>query len=225
MACGSSACPCRLPNEDLDFADSVPVKAERQEIKGNTVYISGPMSGWDHNNALAFKVRATKLRDKGFSVISPPELDQMEGKPISYQAAMRRDFKALTDCDYISVLDGAGSSVGATSEIAVAAKLMGIQELDENGNVVLSRSILQQAELLVGGDRQKAYGHPSVDFERTAALWSAALGIKIAKEMVPIFMMLVKISREINRHKEDNLIDLAGYAATAQMLHDTPTGT
>ena len=36
---------------------------------------------------------------------------------------------------------------------------------------------------------------------------------------VPALNILQKMAREMFRHKRDNLRDIAGYAATAQMLH------
>ena len=33
-------------------------------------------------------------------------------------------------------------------------------------------------------------------------------------------MIGVKLSRECNEHKRDNLIDIAGYALTVQMIED-----
>ena len=36
--------------------------------------------------------------------------------------------------------------------------------------------VLKQAEALITGDRQEAYGPPSVNFSRIAAGWSVILG-------------------------------------------------
>lgn len=81
-------------------------------------------------------------------------------------------------------------------------------------------SVLQEAQRLVYGDRQDAYGHPYDDYTRTARMWEAILGLspyKITPRIACLMMAAVKISREVNAPKRDNLTDLAGYAACAQM--------
>lgn len=82
----------------------------------------------------------------------------------------------------------------------------------------MSESILQEAERLVNGDRQTDYGHPIEDFRRTAQMWSAILGADVEPQQVGLCMMAVKISRQCNRPKRDNLVDAAGYAETVDMV-------
>ena len=76
-------------------------------------------------------------------------------------------------------------------------------------------SILTEAHGLVHGDRQASYGHPAVDFGRTAALVNIMLASKLAKDLGPedvaMIMVAVKLSRECHEHKRDNLVDACGY--------------
>lgn len=81
-------------------------------------------------------------------------------------------------------------------------------------------NILEEANKLVHGDRQADYGHPIDDFSRTAKMWSAILGCEVTPVQVGLCMCAVKISRQVNRPKRDNLVDLAGYAATVEMVID-----
>ena len=87
-------------------------------------------------------------------------------------------------------------------------------------------SVLLEAEGLVHGARQRDYGHPLDDFGCTAAMWSAWLShkyhrpINLSPEDVGMLMCMVKISREANAPKRDNLVDLAGYAETVNMVLD-----
>ena len=83
-----------------------------------------------------------------------------------------------------------------------------------------SLSILEEADKLVTTDRQNDYGHPAEDFARAAALWSAIIGKQITPRQIALCMIAIKISRECHRHKRDNLVDIAGYAKTLQMLED-----
>lgn len=66
--------------------------------------------------------------------------------------------------------------------------------------------------------RGSDYGHPKEDFTRTAAMWSAFLGVTITPLQVPLLMILLKVSREQHKHKQDNIDDIQGYAETINML-------
>lgn len=77
-------------------------------------------------------------------------------------------------------------------------------------------SILHEAYSLVHGPRQESYGHPFDDLTRTGRMWGAILGTAdIPAETVALCLVAVKISREVNGHKHDNLVDMAGYAEVA----------
>lgn len=66
----------------------------------------------------------------------------------------------------------------------------------------------------VTGPRQRDYAHPRINFQRIADLWSPIFGIQVTPEQVAMAMIQVKISREMNRHTRDNVVDLIGYALT-----------
>ena len=155
----------------------------------------------------------------GHSVISPPDMDAAEKTTPTWDSAMRRDIKALMECDAITMLPGWERSEGARIEKEVCDRLR-IKEIDEHGKLVTTRTILQEAQDLIGGDRQASYGHPRDDFKRTAGMWSSYLGHPILPEDIPLMMVLLKTSREKNRHKRDNLVDMCGYAGTTMMLYE-----
>ena len=81
-------------------------------------------------------------------------------------------------------------------------------------------NILQEADKITDGDREKCYGSPLHDFTRVAKLWSVILGAEVKPEHVALCMIQIKISREINKHKRDNLVDIAGYARVLEKLLD-----
>lgn len=81
-------------------------------------------------------------------------------------------------------------------------------------------NILEEANQLVNGDRNKDYGSPLEDFTRTARLWSVILGVEVTPEQVGMCMILLKVSRQCNKHKRDNLVDIAGYAHTLEKVFD-----
>lgn len=64
----------------------------------------------------------------------------------------------------------------------------------------------------VRAERAAAYSVQLDDFYSIAKLWQAYLGYKITNEMVAHMMMLLKIGRDMVNDREDNLIDIIGYA-------------
>lgn len=88
------------------------------------------------------------------------------------------------------------------------------------------KSVCQEADELVSGARQSTYGHPFQNFTETAQIWQAILGRKLAPgaritpEEVGLCMIGVKIAREVNKPKRDNLVDICGYAKTLEMCKD-----
>lgn len=81
------------------------------------------------------------------------------------------------------------------------------------------QSILNDALKCVCGDREQDYGSPEDSFQAIANLWIDYLGAKgmpvdIEPKDVSAMLALLKIARIATGHgKEDNWIDLAGYAA------------
>lgn len=81
------------------------------------------------------------------------------------------------------------------------------------------KEILDRACSCVNGDRQQDYGTPEDSFSKIADLWSAwmsddELAIEFSAVDVAIMLALLKIARISTGHaKDDNWVDLAGYAA------------
>lgn len=74
--------------------------------------------------------------------------------------------------------------------------------------------ILDTAKTCVVGDREQDYGSPESNFGRIAGLWTIYLGCPVTAKDVAAMLALLKIARIASGHaKEDNWVDLAGYAA------------
>ena len=82
-----------------------------------------------------------------------------------------------------------------------------------------SETVLEEAQRIIHGDRPAAYGHPLDDFARTGRLWGAVLGIHdVPAETVALMLAMVKVSRQVNLPKRDNLVDLVGYTGCIERI-------
>lgn len=82
---------------------------------------------------------------------------------------------------------------------------------------------LKSADKCVNGNREQDYGTPEDNFGTIAAMWNAYLHSVHKSDLeshdVAAMMGLVKIARISSGHgKEDNWVDLAGYAACGAEL-------
>ena len=76
--------------------------------------------------------------------------------------------------------------------------------------------ILETATSYVTKDRQAQYGSPEDNFKIIAELWEVYTGIPLSAHDVAVMMCLLKIARIASgQKKDDNYVDLAGYAACA----------
>jgi hypothetical protein len=74
--------------------------------------------------------------------------------------------------------------------------------------------ILDTAKSYVCQDRQASYDTPENNFTRIAQMWSAYKGVPFQPHDVAAMMALLKIARIASSPgKDDNWVDLAGYAA------------
>ena len=91
--------------------------------------------------------------------------------------------------------------------------------------------ILKTAENIVNGDREKQYGKAEDNFNTIANLWADYLSAKdeptdIKPKDVAAMLALLKIARIASGHaKEDNWVDLAGYAACGGEIETGGSGS
>lgn len=81
-----------------------------------------------------------------------------------------------------------------------------------------AKTILEEAQSLIFGDRNRHYGHPRDNFLMIGKLWSALLGIEVEPRMVARMMAAMKLARDVNLPQRDNLVDGAGYLGCAERL-------
>ena len=92
-----------------------------------------------------------------------------------------------------------------------------------NAKTFSSETILEEAERLVGGDRQWAYDHPKDNCTRIGQIWGTILERdSIPPETVALMMIGLKVARQMFRPTRDNLVDIAGYSRVIDLILETP---
>ena len=84
------------------------------------VYISGPMTGYPDLNFPAFNAKAKELRDRGYDVVNPVDINP--DPSADWYDCIVADILAMRDCTTIYMLDGWYMSAGANIERWVAIK-------------------------------------------------------------------------------------------------------
>jgi hypothetical protein len=99
--------------------------------------------------------------------------------------------------------------------------------VDNPDEIPVRAQVLQEAERLITGDRNKQYGPPALNFNRIAAYWNQYLSDNpppVKGSDVAMMMVLVKIAREAHGHKDDSTVDAAGYLGLYEELRQEEEG-
>ncbi len=92
--------------------------------------------------------------------------------------------------------------------------------LNREGKLTQRGQILEEANKIVNGARNEAYGKPEDNFNLIAGFWSDYLDKKITAHDVAIMMVLLKVARtQSGTGSMDNYIDIAGYSACAGEIY------
>lgn len=205
------------------------VKAGVEEAPGYLeydVYLSGPMTGYDHLNEPEFVRVAGQIRDSGLTVYSPIEhpiiAAHTTNNPDGYRYYLPPDVQAVCKSRAIALLKGWSASKGAQIELAVA-RAIGMPVLD--AYTLEPLTIDQEAHAYVHGARRNTYGHPLDDYGRTAALVSIRLADYLKRpldaEACVAFMQMVKISRLTQSPDHlDSQVDLIGYTLCDALIRE-----
>lgn len=91
--------------------------------------------------------------------------------------------------------------------------------------MVEEESILDEAKRITDSDRMSEYGHPKKSLSTIAKYWNVYLdrkgfSLNLTPKDVSIMMILLKIARESNKSKRDNLVDISGYARLASIIEE-----
>ena len=94
-----------------------------------------------------------------------------------------------------------------------------------------AETIFSEAERLIYGERNDAYGHPRDDYAQTAKMITGVLlpklrpGVEVSIRDALLIMVCVKVSREARKHKRDNCTDGAGYWGCIMRAEEDPLPT
>ena len=94
----------------------------------------------------------------------------------------------------------------------------------EMPNAKRPKNILEEAFKIINGARKQAYGPVEESFEKIAQCWNAILGNKLKPEEtisgvdVALLMIALKTVRHSVGQSRDDLVDICGYAALAEIL-------
>ena len=70
---------------------------------------------------------------------------------------------------------------------------------------------MQEADNLINGQRREDYGDAVHNFNRIAIGWSAILDIPVTEQQVALCMAWLKMARQVDGAKRDNIVDGIGY--------------
>jgi len=139
---------------------------------------------------------------------------------VSYVWQVRKKLEKDIDTDTRVNMDAHTSGV----QFDAPKKEAGALDHWENA-VDTPKSILNEAQHIIWGDREKTYGEPDVNLKRISGMWNAYMSAKaqggsttIEPEDVCWMMVMLKASRQMNALKRDNLVDAAGYIGLIERI-------
>jgi hypothetical protein len=81
-------------------------------------------------------------------------------------------------------------------------------------------TLCDEARRVIYGDREETYGHPSANLDRIAKIWSVIFGVDVTPEQVCWAMVGMKMAREVNAKKDDNIVDSFGYLMLIERVRE-----
>lgn len=85
----------------------------------------------------------------------------------------------------------------------------------------MSKSILTEADSIVNGERATDYGSAHESFWKIGRILQLISNDSDTADITACKTLIaVKLTRESNKHKRDNLVDLCGYAELLNRLHE-----
>jgi Domain of unknown function (DUF4406)/Domain of unknown function (DUF6378) len=202
-----------------------------------SVYIAGPMTGFENCNYPIFNALAAHLRSQGFIVKNPAENFGGDQGHELYEY-IELDLEMVMDTEGIVLMPGWRDSEGSRLE-ATAAKALNhtfyeatladgkppgnpdswsVTEIDTPATTG-TEGIEAEARALVWGQRNAQYGPPALDFACVGRKWAATLSAHtqshigdIPPEIVAVMLTDLKTARQARTPEHrDSRVDAVGY--------------
>lgn len=228
-----------IPGEpELNGGTNITAKSP-VHVTGPSVYIAGPMTGFEEHNYPLFNALATYLRDEGFVVRNPAENFGGDQTRKLYEY-IELDLEMVMDTEGIVLMPGWRDSEGSRMEATVAKALnhkfyearladgeicdltdpaaWTVEPVDAPASTE-SEGIESEARALVWGKRNVQYGPPALDFTCVGRKWAATLSAHaqthindIPPEIVAVMLTDLKTARQARTPEHrDSRIDAVGY--------------
>lgn len=191
------------------------------------IALAGGITGLPDHNKPAFHAAARNLMAAGWDVLNPA--DTAGGRVDLPKAVyMLQSIRNVLDAGALYTLAGWEFSEGARLEYAVARicakrwydEILSVPKLPSPRNKPLPWKMnpLERVAGIVYGDRNRGYGHPVDDFARQVQLIEAATGNRLSRRDIAKLGISFKLSRDFQQPKDDNALDIMGYALTMLMV-------
>lgn len=160
----------------------------------------------------------------GSSLIRPGDLVATVGDSLFPEGVRARVRQVSPGMLRVAWLDEVSPEVRAVDGGWTEARFRKVENMTENNDALLKDDSAGRGAALAHGDRQKAYGHPKVSFDRIGNFWSTYLSApevdpeNLTAEDVGHMMNLLKISRSITDKGDDTIDDIEGYVTCIRMI-------
>jgi Domain of unknown function (DUF4406)/Domain of unknown function (DUF6378) len=227
-----------------DVTVGISTRAADAELNGGTnitakpsLYIAGPMTGFENHNYPLFSALAACLRAQGYVVKNPAESFGGDQTRELYEY-IELNLEMVMDTEAIVLMPGWRDSEYARMEAAVAKALnhafyeATVSEgappdqadswsITETGTpaTTAAEGIETDARALVFGERDIQYGPPTLDFTCMGRKWAATLSAHlqahvddIPPEIVAVMLTDLKTTRQARTPEHrDSRVDAVGY--------------
>jgi hypothetical protein len=184
------------------------------------VYIAYPMTNYPNLNKQEGEWCSDVWKKYGYEAVDPGKLfDYDENTP--QNIARKEALKLMLSCDFVAVSPMWKQSPESFvhMEIAVARAIgMPVFKAHIVPPTPLEETVLEEANRIIHGKREKDYGHPTVALNRIRDLWDSYLQMEKGNKPLSAYdvanlFILSKMARVVSDpFNRDSWVDMAGYA-------------
>lgn len=194
-------------------------------------HINNPARHFDGDQGLSWEIYIAKAID---AVLNSEAIVVLPGWMESPGARLEIAIATVVGhVTYSAVIDGLNNTyryvkrdVGDPRSLVGALVGIGSHPLIPPADVKTQKSQMphEEAAFLVHGDRQADYGHPYDNYKRLSLVWTGLLDDRlkthevVTPEDCTIMLAAMKLVRQMNVPKRDNIVDTHGYLMVHEMI-------